>query len=105
LESLDEYVYLAIHWLLRKDMREIEPSELDLLVGSRWVVTVHYGPVTGIRDNSHLHERIPRALRRGVDLFLYTLLDLVVDAYFPLLDEIEQEVDSLQDRLAARAAM
>ena len=84
-------------------MREIEPSELDLLVGSRWIVTVHYGPVTGIIDNSHLHERIPRALRRGVDLFLYTLLDLVVDAYFPLLDEIEEEVDSLQDRLVARA--
>ena len=41
----------------------------------------------------------------GRDLFLYTLLDLVVDAYFPLLDEIEEEVDSLQDRLVARAAM
>jgi Mg2+ and Co2+ transporter CorA len=26
----------------------IEPSELDLLVGSRWLVSVHYGPVTGI---------------------------------------------------------
>jgi magnesium transporter len=103
LESFDDYVYLAIHLLLRKNMREIEPSELDLLVGSRWIVTVHYGPVTGIIDNSHLHERIPRALRRGVDLFLYTLLDLVVDAYFPLLDEIEEEVDSLQDRLVARA--
>ncbi len=57
----------------------------------------------GIIENSHLHERIPRALRRCVDLLLYTLLDLVVDAYFPLLDEIEEEVDSLQDRLVARA--
>lgn len=56
LESFDDYVYLAIHLLLRKDTREIEPSELDLLVGSRWLVSVHYAPVAGIIDNSHLHE-------------------------------------------------
>lgn len=91
--------------LLRKDKWEIKPSELDLLVGSRWLLSVHYGAVTGIIENSHLHERIPRGLRRGVDLLLYTLLDLVVDAYFPLLDEIEEGVDSLQDRLVARADM
>ena len=67
-------------------------------MGSRWLSSVHYGPVTGIIENSHFHERIPRALRRGVDLLLYTLLDLVVDAHLSLLDEIEEEVDSLQDR-------
>lgn len=104
LESFENYVYLAVHPLLRKENWEIEPSELDLLVGNRWLVSVHYGPLPGIVENSTLHDRIPRALGRGADFLLYTLLDLVVDGYFPLLDEIEDEIDSLEERLLARAS-
>jgi magnesium transporter len=104
LESFDHYVYLAVHPLLRKEHWQIEPSELDLLLGKRWVVSVHYGPLPGIIENTRLHDRIPRALGRGADFLLYTLLDLVVDGYFPLLDEIEDEIDSLEERLLARAS-
>jgi len=104
LESFDDYVYLAVHPLLRKNTWQIEPSELDLLVGQRWIVSVHYGPLSGIIENSRLNERIPRALGRGTDFVLYTLLDLVIDAYFPLLDEIEDEIDSLEDQLLAHAS-
>jgi magnesium transporter len=96
-------VYLAIHPCLRKEGWQIEPSELDLLLGKGWIVSVDYGPLPGLIENSHLHDRIPLALSRGPDFLLYTLLDLVVDAYFPLLDEIEDEIDSLEDRLLARA--
>src|SRR5437870_11941877 len=35
--------------------------------------------------------------------FLYTLVDLVVASPFPLLDDIEDEIDSLEDRLLKRA--
>ena len=104
LDSFDDYVYLAVHPLQRKESWQIEPSELDLLLGRSWIVSVHYGPLPGLIDNSHLHDRIPLALGRGPDFMLYTLLDLVVDAYFPLLDEIEDEIDSLEDRLLARGS-
>jgi magnesium transporter len=104
LDSFDDYVYLAVHPLLRKESRQIEPSELDLLLGKSWIVSVHYGPLPGLIENSHLHDRIPLALGRGPDFLLYTLLDLVVDAYFPLLDEIEDEIDTLEDRLLAKGS-
>jgi magnesium transporter len=104
LDSFDEYVYLAVHPLLRKGSWQMEPSELDLLLGKSWIVSVHYGPLPGLIENSHLHDRIPLALGRGPDFLLYTLLDLVVDAYFPLLDEIEDEIDSLEDRLLAKGS-
>ena len=104
MELFDDYVYLAVHPLLRKESWQIEPSELDLLLGRNWIVSVHYGPLSGLIENSHLHDRIPLALGRGPEFMLYTLLDLVVDAYFPLLDEIEDEIDSLEDRLLARGS-
>ena len=86
----------------RKKKWQIEPSELDLLLGRGWIVSVHYGPLPGVIENSQLHERLPLALGRGVDFFLYTLVDLVIDGYFPILDDIEEEVDSLEERLLLR---
>jgi magnesium transporter len=103
IESFEDYVYIAVHPLMRKEKSQIEPSELDLLLGRRWIVSVHYGPLPPLIKNSHLHERIPSALTRGTDFLLYVLVDLVVDSYFPLLDDIEDEIDSLEDRLLARA--
>ena len=73
--------------------------------GKGWIVSNHYGLLPGLIENSHLHDRIPLALSRGPDFLLYCALDLVVDSYFPLLDEIEDEIDSLEDRLLARPAM
>jgi magnesium transporter len=103
IESFEDYVYLAIHPLLRKAKWKIEPSELDLLLSRHWIVSVHYGPLPGLIENSRVHERIPSALKRGADFLLYVLVDLVVDSYFPLLDDLEDEIDSLEDRLVARA--
>ena len=103
IEPFENYVYLAIHPLRREAKWEIEPSELDLLLGRGWIVSVHYGPLPGVINNSQLHERIPAALGRGADFLLYTLVDLVVDSYFPITDDVEDEIDSLEDRLLLRA--
>lgn len=103
IELFEDYVYIAIHPLMHRNKWQIEPSELDLLMGRRWIVSVHYGPLPGLIENSHIHERLASALGRGTDFLLYTLVDLVVDSYFPILDEIEDEIDSLEDRLLARA--
>ena len=103
IEPFENYVYLAIHPLRREAKWEIEPSELDLLLGRGWIVSVHYGPLPGLIDNSQLHERIPAALGRGADFLLYTLVDLVVDSYFPITDDVEDKIESLEDRLLLRA--
>jgi len=103
IEAFEEYVYIAIHPLRHSKKWQIEPTELDLLLDRHWIVSVHYGPLPGLIENSHVHERLANALGRGTDFLLYTLVDLVVDSYFPILDEIEDEIDSLEERLLARA--
>lgn len=103
IESFGEYVCLTIHPLIRKTNLEVEPSEVDLLLGRHWLVLVHYGPIPGLGENSQLRERLGLALARGADFLLYTIVDLIVDSCFPLLDEIDDEIDALEDRLLGRA--
>jgi magnesium transporter len=99
IESFEDYIYLAIHPLIRKNSLDIEPTEVDLLLGRNWLVVVHYQPIPGLMPSSGLHERLGPALAQGADFLLYTIVDLIVDSYFPLLDEIDDEIDTLEDRL------
>ena len=103
IEAFDHYVYLAIHPLIRQNSLEIEPAEVDLLLGQHWLVMVHHGPVPGLVEGSRLNERLGLALTRGADFLLYTIVDLIVDSCFPLLDEIDEEIDALEDSLLGPA--
>jgi len=36
-------------------------------------------------------------LDRGVDFLLYSLLDHLVDCYFPVLDQLDKQIDHLEE--------
>jgi magnesium transporter len=46
-------------------------------------------------------EREPELLRQGPGYVLYALMDAVVDRYFPVLDAIETDLESIEERLFA----
>lgn len=102
IESFENYVYLAVHPLATRNKLEVVPSELDLVLGKRWLVSSHYGPMPGLIEGSSVHERLTTALPLGPDFLLYTIVDLVVDGYFPILDAIEEEIEDLEDYLLKR---
>jgi magnesium transporter len=98
-ETFEGYVYLAIHSLMRRDEVEIEPCEVDLLLGRNWLAMVRYEPIPGLTDGPTLKERLDLALGKGADFLLYTVVDQIVDSYFPLVDAMEEEIDALEDKL------
>jgi len=104
-EVFEGYVYLAIHSLLRRNDVEIEPCEVDLLLGRNWLAMVRYEPIPGLTDGPSLKERLDLALAKGADFLLYTIVDQIVDSYFPLVDAMEEEIDDLEDKLVERSEL
>jgi magnesium transporter len=95
-EGMLHVVMFSIAWIGR-----IVTTELDLVLGPRSLVTIHdagWDPFT----LPQLHADPAPLLRRGADFLLYAIADGVVDAYFPVLDAIEDEIDDLQDDVIAR---
>ena len=71
-------------------------TNLYLFLGSKDLVTVHAGqsrPVDTLRDRLAAS---PELLERGIDYLAYSLIDTLVDLYFPLLDEIDHFVDEIE---------
>ncbi len=76
----------------------VEFCELDVFVGNNYVVTVHGG------DEPVIHEVQHRAERGGLlpmspSFLLYLLIDSVVDSYFPVLDSLEEQIETLGDEV------
>jgi magnesium transporter len=78
-----------------------ERSEIDLVAGRDWVVTVHAGPVTALDRIDELTHGETRLGALDAAGFMAAVVDEVLAGYLAIAEEIEQEIDRL-DELALR---
>jgi magnesium transporter len=78
---------------------ELRLGEIDIFVGRNYVLTVRRGAERGFQDVRARCEREPDLLRHGSGYVLYALMDAVVDRYFPVLESVEMELESLEEHL------
>jgi magnesium transporter len=78
--------------------RRLATKELDLFVSERYLVTIHdeaMPPIANIMKRAETDPRI--VLDPGIDMLLYQLLDRLVDAYQPILEELQDALDDLEE--------
>jgi len=74
-------------------------AELQILVGRRWILSVHWEP-TSLTDA--LHARLLRGspqVPSTVSDVAYHILDAATDSYFPELDRLSERIDALEDEV------
>jgi magnesium transporter len=77
--------------------RHLEFGETHVFLGRNYVVTVRHGSLRshiGVRQRC---ESTPHLLAKGPGYVLYALMDFVVDQYLPIVQQIEEEVEALED--------
>ncbi len=89
---------------VRFAMETPEPYDMDtqnlyLFLGPRFLVTAHAGRSAPVETVLERLESAPDQLGRGVDRLAYHVIDSLVDYYFPLLDQIDEFVDDLEDAI------
>jgi magnesium transporter len=84
--------------------RHLEFGETHVFLGRNYVVTVRHGSLRshiGVRQRC---ESTPHLLAKGPGYVLYALMDFVVDQYLPIVQQIEEEVDELEDVIFGETA-
>jgi magnesium transporter len=83
---------------------ELGLGEVNVFVGSNYVLSVrnrsdkHF---LGVRERC---EREPELLRMGSDFVFYALMDAVVDRYFPLVDALESELETIEAQIFVKGS-
>jgi magnesium transporter len=83
---------------------ELVFQENHLFVGPNYLISVHLGPAPPLVA---LQERITKSpsLTKGQPAFLtYLVIDALVDATFPVLEQLDETVDQLEDDITKKAS-
>src|SRR5437763_8789896 len=80
---------------------ELKIGEVDIFVGRNYVLSVRQHSEQGFLGVRARAEREPELLRNGAGYVLYALIDADVDRYFPVLDAVETELESVEQQLFA----
>ena len=102
-EEYDDELFAVMHLIEEKEGK-LEVGEVHVFVGANYVLSVrnnHARDFLGVRARC---EREPKMLAKGPGYVLYALMDAVVDGYFPLIERLETEVETLEDRIFTKGA-
>ena len=104
LEEYPGYLFMIVRGVkfcedTQDDPYDIETFNIAFFVGKRFLVTVHGQDSRAIDEMELRIERNPELLGRGVERLLHAITDASVDAYFPIVDQIDEFVDGLEERV------
>lgn len=77
-------------------------GETHIFAGRGYVVTIRHGSTTAYKEVRTRCETAPKMLAMGESFVVYSVMDFVVDSYFPIIHEMEGEVDALEDAVFTR---
>jgi len=104
-EDYEDYLFIVTHAVDFTRTEKFNTTELDFFLGRDYVVTFHTAP---LRSVSTLIERTVKNAGigpRGPDRIVHTLIDLLVDNYAPVIDELRDELEELEESVLARESV
>jgi magnesium transporter len=100
IDDWDEYVYLVLYGVdFDQAKLEVDSHEVDIFLGSNYVVTHHTEPVNAIERLHSIYQRDSRRLQRGTDYLLFELADTIVADFMPCLDALDETANDLEDEV------
>ncbi|MGH8373380.1 MAG: magnesium/cobalt transporter CorA [Gammaproteobacteria bacterium] len=98
IEEYGDSLFAVLH-VVEPGEDELRVGELDIFVGQNFVLSVRNHYEKGFTEVRARCEREPQLLKYGSGYVFYALMDAVVDRYFPILDALENELESIEERI------
>ena len=97
IEDYEDYLYMVMHAVAFSREDQFRTSELDFFIGKSFLVTHHSEPLPMVTSTIERIQKNPASITRGMDRLAHFLLDTMVDAYQPVLNDLTQEIHALED--------
>ena len=100
LEAFDNY-YFMVFYALSYDTR-LSGQAIGLFIGANYIVSVHQGAITTIDETIRRWQANAAEFGQDAGALLYALLDAIVDDYFPVIDQLAERVEDIEEQIFAR---
>jgi magnesium transporter len=94
LDNYDDYIFLVFYGAWRERSGSAEQlQEVHMFISGQYLVTIHREPLPPLDEQREL---LDGRLLHSEQFLLYRVLDVLTDSFFPLLSDMDDEIDSLE---------
>ncbi len=106
LEEYDRYLLLIVRTVAfcetTEDPYDLDTVNITFFLGNNYVVTVHGADTDPVSTTVELLHHKPELVAHGPARLMHAIVDQAVDAYFPIIDKLDEFMDGLEERIFAR---
>jgi magnesium transporter len=98
-EMYEESIFVVLRTAQVNKESHIEFGETHFFVGSNYIVSVRHGSSVSYAEVRSRCESSPHMLSKGPGFALYSVMDFIVDLYYPVVHQMEIELETIEDKI------
>ncbi|HKO82204.1 MAG TPA: magnesium/cobalt transporter CorA [Chitinophagaceae bacterium] len=99
IELYGDSIFVVLRTAQMNQEHHIEFGETHFFVGVNFIVTVRHGSSVAYTEVRSRCEAMPDLLSKGQGFVLYAIMDFIVDRYFPVVHDLEMELEAVEDKI------
>jgi magnesium transporter len=103
-EEYGDTLFAVMHTVEFGATDELRVGEVNVFVGRNFVLSVRNRSTQNLLGVRGRAEQEPHLLKHGAGFVFYALMDAVVDRYFPIIEELESELENIEGQIFVRGA-
>ncbi len=97
-EEYEDHLFIVTRMLVTRD--DVETEQLSLFLGKNFVLTFREVPMDCLDPvREKIRKGRGRVRNENADYLMYAIIDAVVDSYFPLLTNMAERIDAMEDQI------
>ncbi len=100
IEDFDDYIYIVLRMINYSADNELTSEQISLILGKNFVISFQEGNAAIFAPIlERLRTAKTRIRRSGADYLIYSLMDLIVDNYFVVLEQFGEALEYLEEEV------
>jgi magnesium transporter len=99
IEDYEDHLFLVTHAVDFTRSEKFNTTELDLFLGKEFLVTFHRMPLKSVAAAIDRCVKATGVVARGPDRLAHLVMDLLVDNFKPITDELRTELEEIEDNV------
>jgi magnesium transporter len=99
-DEYDKYLFMVIHAVdFTRGDEAFRTTELNIFMGKDFLVTYHRDPLRSITATIDRVQKNSVAVAKAPDRLAHTILDLLIENYRPVIEELSAEIEELERKV------
>ncbi|MFT4155366.1 magnesium/cobalt transporter CorA [Parafilimonas sp.] len=99
IELYGDIVFIVLRTAQKNAQGHIDFGETHFFVGKNFIVVIRHGSTVAYKEVRSRCETMPDLLCKGQSFVLYAIMDFIVDRYFPVVEELENDLEDIEDKI------